>query len=114
MLALALPVFLRASPYWTFVATMALLYVTIAQGLNLRLGSAGVINLAGAAFSGLGGYTVGLLTLAVGLPPWLAVVGGPLVAMAVGAVLLSSRSSRRAATTWRWSRSPSGSSSTSW
>jgi branched-chain amino acid transport system permease protein len=87
VLALALPVFLRASPYWTFVATMALLYVTIAQGLNLQLGTAGVINLAGAAFSGLGGYTVGLLTLGLGLPPWLAVAGGPLVAMAVGAVL---------------------------
>jgi branched-chain amino acid transport system permease protein len=87
VLAVALPVFLRGSPYWTFVATMALLYVTIAQGLNLQLGTAGVINLAGAAFSGLGGYTVGLLTLGLGLPPWLAVAGGPLVAMAVGAVL---------------------------
>ena len=27
VLALALPVLLRASPYWTFVATMALLYL---------------------------------------------------------------------------------------
>src|SRR5262245_21438684 len=43
VLALALPVFLRGSPYWTFIATMALLYVTIAQGLNLQLGTAGVI-----------------------------------------------------------------------
>jgi ABC-type branched-subunit amino acid transport system permease subunit len=87
VVALALPVPLRASPYWTFVATMALLYVTLAQGLNLQLGTAGVINLAGAAFSGLGGYTVGLLTVKLGLPPWLAVLLGPLVAVAVGAVL---------------------------
>jgi ABC-type branched-subunit amino acid transport system permease subunit len=87
VLTLTLPVLLRASPYWTFVATMALLYVTIAQGLNLQLGTAGVINLAGAAFSGLGGYTVGLLTLELGLVPWLAVLVGPLVAVAVGAVL---------------------------
>jgi ABC-type branched-subunit amino acid transport system permease subunit len=87
VLAAALPVFLRASPYWTFVATMALLYVTMAQGLNLQIGTAGVINLAGAAFSGLGGYTVGLLTVTLGFPPWLAVLGGPLVAVAVGAVL---------------------------
>jgi branched-chain amino acid transport system permease protein len=87
LLALALPVALRASPYWTFVATLALLYVTIGQGLNLQLGSTGVINLAGAAFAGLGAYTVGLLTVSAGWPPWLALVAGPLVALAVGTVL---------------------------
>jgi len=87
VLALALPFFLRASPYWTFVATMALLYVTIGQGLNLQIGTAGVLNLAGAAFAGLGGYTVGLLTVRLGFPPWLALLIGPLVAVVVGALL---------------------------
>jgi branched-chain amino acid transport system permease protein len=85
--AALLPVFLRGSPYWTFVATMALVYVTIGQGLNLQIGTAGVINLAGAAFAGLGGYTVGLLTTAVGWPPWLALLAGPWVATALGALL---------------------------
>ena len=87
VLALALPFFLRASPYWTFVATMALIYVTIGQGLNLQIGTAGVINLAGAAFAGLGGYTVGLLTVRLGFPPWVTLPIGPLVAVAVGALL---------------------------
>ena len=87
VLALALPFFLRASPYWTFVATMALVYVTIGQGLNLQMGATGVINLAGAAFAGLGGYTVGLLTVKLGFAPWLAFAVGPLVAMGVGALL---------------------------
>jgi ABC-type branched-subunit amino acid transport system permease subunit len=85
--ALLLPFFLRGSPYWTFVATMALMYVTIGQGLNLQIGTAGVINLAGAAFAGLGGYTVGLLTTAGAWPSWLALLVGPLVAMALGALL---------------------------
>jgi branched-chain amino acid transport system permease protein len=87
VLALALPLALRASPYWTFVATLALLYVTIGQGLNLQIGTAGVINLAGAAFAGLGAYAVGLLTVAAGWPSWLAVLVAPWVAVAVGAVL---------------------------
>jgi len=87
VLALALPLALRSSPYWTFVATLALLYVTIGQGLNLQIGTAGVINLAGAAFAGLGGYSVGLLTVAAGWPSWLAVLVGPWVAVAVGAIL---------------------------
>lgn len=85
--ALALPLALSASPYWTFVATLALLYVTIGQGLNFQIGTAGVLNLAGAAFAGLGGYTVGLLTVSAGWPSWLAVLVGPLVAVTVGAVL---------------------------
>lgn len=87
VLALALPFALRASPYWTFVATLALMYVTIGQGLNLQIGTAGVINLAGAAFAGLGGYTVGLLTVSAGWPPWLALVAGPVVATGVGSLL---------------------------
>src|SRR5437016_4541755 len=87
VLALALPLALRSSPYWTFVATLALLYVTIGQGLNLQIGTAGVINLAGAAFAGLGGYSVGLLTVAAGWPSWLAVLVGPWVAVAVGTIL---------------------------
>ncbi len=84
---LALPLALSASPYWTFVATLALLYITIGQGLNLQIGAAGVINLAGAAFAGLGGYTAGLLTVNAGWPSWLALLAGPVVAVAVGAVL---------------------------
>jgi branched-chain amino acid transport system permease protein len=87
VLALTLPFPLAASPYWTFVATLALVYVTIGQGLNFQIGTAGVLNLAGAAFAGLGGYTVGLLTVSAGWPSWLAVLAGPLVAVAVGAVL---------------------------
>ncbi len=85
--ALALPVVLRTSPYWTFVASLALLYVTIGQGLNLQIGTAGVLNLAGAAFAGLGAYTTGLLTVDAGWPAWLALLAGPVVAVAVGALL---------------------------
>ncbi len=85
--ALALPFFLRASPYWTFVTAVALVYVTIGQGLNLQIGTAGVINLAGAAFAGLGGYAMGLLTVRVGLPPSLVLFLGPVVAVVVGALL---------------------------
>jgi branched-chain amino acid transport system permease protein len=85
--ALALPLALATSPYWTFVATLALLYVTIGQGLNLQIGTAGVLNLAGAAFAGLGGYAVGLLTVSAGWPSWLALLVGPVVAVAVGAAL---------------------------
>ena len=87
LFSLALPFALSASPYWTFVATLALLYITIGQGLNFQIGAAGVLNLAGAAFAGLGAYSVGLLAVSAGWPSWLALLVGPLVAVGVGAVL---------------------------
>src|SRR5207245_8127678 len=62
VLALALPLALRSSPYWTFVATLALLYVTIGQGLNLQIGTAGGINLARAARAGPRGHPGGPLS----------------------------------------------------
>ena len=46
-----------------------------------------LINLAGAAFAGLGGYSVGLLTVRLGVSPWLALAIGPVVAVAVGTLL---------------------------
>src|SRR3989442_3951559 len=51
------------------------------------MGPAGVITLAGAAFAGLGGYAVGLLTVAGGWPAWLAVLVGPWAAVLVGTIL---------------------------
>ena len=61
--ALALPLALSASPYWTFVATLALLYVTIGQGLNFQIGTAGVLNLAGPILKTRGHY-LALVTIA--------------------------------------------------
>ncbi|MFQ5839895.1 MAG: branched-chain amino acid ABC transporter permease [Candidatus Methylomirabilales bacterium] len=87
LFALTFPFFLRTSPYWIFVVTLGLIYGMIALGLNLQLGTAGVINLAGAAFSGIGAYTVGLLTVRVGLPVFAAFLLGPVVAMLIGALL---------------------------
>lgn len=86
-LAVALPFSLASSPYWTFVATLALLYVTIGQALNFQIGTAGVINMAGAAFVGLGAYAAALLTVSAGWPAWIALLAGALVSMTIGMVL---------------------------
>lgn len=86
-LSLTFPFFLRSSPYWIFIGTMALLYVTIGQGLNLQIGTAGVLNLAGSAFSGLGAYTVGILMIKTGVPSAVAPLAGSVVAVVVGAIL---------------------------
>lgn len=81
ILVLLLPILLRTSPYWIFILITGLLFVIASLGLNLQLGSTGMMNLAGAAFYAFGAYSAGLLALRLGLPPWLTI---PLAALIAG------------------------------
>ncbi len=56
-------------------------------GLTIVLGYTGQINLAQAAFFGLGAYSVALGTVSFGLPFWLALFAGIVIASVAGAVL---------------------------
>src|SRR5437588_2856964 len=55
------PFFVRSNPYWNFTAALSALYFLAALGVNIQVGSAGIANLAGAAFFGSGAYTAALL-----------------------------------------------------
>jgi branched-chain amino acid transport system permease protein len=60
---------------------------TSSDGLTIVLGYTGQINLAQAAFFGLGAYSVALGTANFGLPFWPALLAGVVIASAAGAVL---------------------------
>jgi branched-chain amino acid transport system permease protein len=62
-------------------------YSSSAIGLTLLVGVAGQISLGHGAFMAIGGYTAAILSLKAGLPPWLGVPLGGLVAAAVGFLL---------------------------
>jgi ABC-type branched-subunit amino acid transport system permease subunit len=79
ILLLVIPFLLKSSPYWLFMLITAGLYIIAALGLNLQLGSAGMMNLASAAFMAFGAYTAGLLALEFGMPPVLTIIIGALV-----------------------------------
>ncbi len=79
ILLLVVPVVLQSSPYWLFILITAGLYIIAALGLNLQLGSAGMVNLAAAAFMAFGAYAAGLLALDLGVPPWICVIAGSLI-----------------------------------
>src|SRR5207253_1615296 len=69
-------------------AAFALVIAGILAERPWALGATGgALVAAGAASAGLGGYSVGLLTVAAGWPSWLAVLVGPWVAVTVGAIL---------------------------
>ena len=62
-------------------------YTVLAVSLDLIAGHTGLLTLAHAAFYGLGAYTSALLAIHVGLPFWLGVLSGMLVAAFVSFVV---------------------------
>src|SRR5947208_8164874 len=100
------PLLLRHSPYFIAAAILVALTATIrfdgyihnilmqattfaiaVFGLSVVLGLCGQINLAQAAFFGLGAYAVGLGTADYHLSYWLCLLGGCIVALLAGALL---------------------------
>lgn len=80
VILLLLPPFLLVkSAYWLFVIINAIMFIIACLGLNLQLGSTGMMNLAGAAFMAFGAYTAGLLALNAGWPSWATLLAGAVV-----------------------------------
>jgi branched-chain amino acid transport system permease protein len=76
-----------ANKYYVFIANLVLLYMILAVGLNLLIGYAGQLAFANAAMFGIGAYGAGLLQAHFGLPYWLALPAGALIAMASGTLM---------------------------
>ena len=87
VLVLLIPFFVASSPYWLFTIILAGLFMTACFGLNLQLGSTGMVNLASAAFYAVGAYTAGLLALKLGWPAWLTLLAGAVMAGFFSALL---------------------------
>jgi branched-chain amino acid transport system permease protein len=74
-------------PYPRDVMIKIFLYALLAQAWNLLGGYAGQISLGNAVFFGIGAYTSSVLVVAQGLSPWLGMLAGAGVAMAVSQVI---------------------------
>ena len=73
-----------ANPYHLFVSNLVLIYVLLAIGLNILVGSAGQLAFANAAMFGIGAYGTALLQVKLGWPFCIAFPAGALLATAVG------------------------------
>jgi branched-chain amino acid transport system permease protein len=71
----ALPMLLTGN-YWQTNLTVCAINVLLALGLDFILGYAGQLNLGQSAFYGLGAYVSTLLITKLGVPFWIAFVGG--------------------------------------
>jgi branched-chain amino acid transport system permease protein len=81
----SIPLF--ANEYVFFVGQLTLIYAILAIGLNILIGYTGQLAFANAALFGIGAYGYGLLVVTLGLPFWLALIGGALAALLVGALI---------------------------
>ena len=71
--------------YWTYLACLVLINVIAATGLNVLTGYTGLVSLGHAAFMAIGAYTVAWAERDLGTPLLLNLLGGGLLAAAVGA-----------------------------
>jgi branched-chain amino acid transport system permease protein len=72
------------SPYLMDVGIQILFFVTLALGLNVVVGYAGLLDLGYAAYFAVGAYSAGILTQRLHLSFWLALLVGGVVAMLLG------------------------------
>jgi branched-chain amino acid transport system permease protein len=78
------PLLLPMTAYYLNLSMQAATYAVAVVGLTIVLGYTGQINLAQAAFFGLGAYSVALGTVGFGLSFWLALFVGIVVASVAG------------------------------
>jgi branched-chain amino acid transport system permease protein len=79
---------LGANPYVLFIATLMLIQIILALGLNILIGFAGQLAFANAAMFGIGAYGSGLLQKHFALPFWFTAPVGAVAATAVGTLLV--------------------------
>ncbi|MER7621376.1 branched-chain amino acid ABC transporter permease [Streptomyces sp. NPDC126503] len=85
--------FTQTTDTFTVIAVNILIFATVALGLNVVVGLAGLLDLGYVAFLGVGAYTAALVSgstasaLGIQLPFWAAVVLGAIVALVFGVVI---------------------------
>lgn len=75
------------SPYITHLLIIIFIYVILSASLNLALGYTGMLNLGHVAFYAIGAYASALLALNFGVPFWIGILVGGILAAFVGYLL---------------------------
>src|SRR5499433_1466253 len=73
--------------YYVSILNLILVAVVGALGLNILVGYTGQISIGHAAFMSVGAYTAANLAVRLGLPFWLTLPAGGLMAAAIGAIV---------------------------
>jgi branched-chain amino acid transport system permease protein len=85
LILLVLPKFLSSYALGVFI--MIFFYAYVGQSWNILTGYTGVISLGHSLYVGIGAYTTFLLTLTLGLSPWIGMWIGGIAAGLIGLVI---------------------------
>ena len=80
LIALVIPLAFGTNQYAMVLVTTVLLYAILASAWNIIGGMAGQLDLAAAAYLGLGAFTTGTLLIRWNITPWMGMIVGGLVA----------------------------------
>lgn len=84
---LVTPVLFLNNPYVIHILTMACIYCIATLGLNIQVGSTGMVNFAQGAFFGVGAYVSALLDVNFGVSFWLSLPAGMILAGLLGLLM---------------------------
>lgn len=73
--------------YILHLMTSMMINIISYLGLNLLIGLSGQVSLGHSAFFGIGAYTAGLLCTKMGVPAWITIPAGVVLAILIGALL---------------------------
>ena len=87
VVALLLPLVLQSNQYVMVLMTTVLLYAVLASAWNIIGGMAGQLDLAAAAYLGLGAFTTGTLLIRWNITPWIGMFVGGLVSVVLAMLI---------------------------
>ncbi len=87
LLVLLMPLFFLKNPYIIHILTLAWIYALATMGLNIQIGSAGMVNFAHGTLFGIGAYASALLATKAGVSFWIGMPAGILTAALFGLLL---------------------------
>ncbi len=95
LLLLSLPLILPDNPYIIHILILSFIWGVVASAWNLIVGYANVFSFGQIAFFAIAGYTSAMVSIYLGVSPWLAILAGAgaatLVGIAIGLVCLRLR-----------------------
>jgi branched-chain amino acid transport system permease protein len=87
LLLVSIPFLFKDNAYLLHICIMSGLYLIMALGLNIQLGSTGMVNFAFAAFFGVGAYVSALLTVNSHFSFWLGILAAIIISALFGLLI---------------------------
>lgn len=87
LIVLICPIFLHGNEYVMHLLIMSMIWAVVASAWDLILAYGGIFNLAQVGFFAIGSYTSAMMTMQLGISPWLGLLMGGIVTAIAGVLV---------------------------